>query len=455
MNLKNIHKAYFLGIGGIGMSALARYFMHQDVPVFGYDKTPSSLTNQLQKEGAQIIFEDDTNQIPQELLNEHTLYVYTPAIPKDNHIKKYIEAKSFRWLKRSEVLGILSKAYNCIAIAGTHGKTTISSMTAHILFNSKMGCQAFLGGIVSNYASNMLLHENSKLMVAEADEYDRSFLQLYPQTALISAMDADHLDIYGTHLELKKTFKEFAQRTQENGNLIIHHPLKEEFSGFKKVLTYSLENEHSDFYTKNIQLKNGQYHYDLVHPDGVIENMYIQMPGLINLENSIGASALSLINGATEEEVKSAIASFKGIKRRMEKILENNQIIYFDDYAHHPEEINAAVGSLKKMYPDKKLTVVFQPHLYSRTRDFAKGFAASLDQADEVILLEIYPARELPLEGVSSHMILDLMTNKEKKFCKKEELIDELNKMQPELLLSLGAGDIDRLVEPLKNHFAR
>lgn len=453
MNLKNIHKAYFLGIGGIGMSALARYFMHQNVPVFGYDKTPSSLTNQLQKEGAQIIFEDDSQFIPQEFLNEQTLFVFTPAIPNDSLIKKYIEAKGFTWLKRSEVLGILSKAYDCIAIAGTHGKTTISSMTAHILYNSKSGCQAFLGGIVSNYSSNMLLHKSSNLLVAEADEYDRSFLQLHPQTALISAMDADHLDIYGTHSELKETFKEFAQRTQENGNLIVHHPLKEEFSGFEKVLSYSLKNEQSDFYAKNIGLTNSQYHYDLVYPDGIIENIHIQMPGLVNLENSIGAAALSLLNGASEEEVKSAIAHFKGIKRRMEKILENELITYFDDYAHHPEEIKATVSSIKKMYPGKKLTVIFQPHLYSRTQDFAEEFAKSLDQADRVILLDIYPARERPIEGVSSDMILNLMSIEDKRLCSKKELISELDKMQPELLLSIGAGDIDRLVEPIKKHF--
>jgi len=453
MKLKNIHKAYFLGIGGIGMSALARYFMHQNVLVFGYDKTPSALTEQLQKEGAEIIFEDDIHLLPQLLLNNNTLFVFTPAIPKNNAIKKFVESRGQHWFKRSEVLGILSKSYDCIAIAGTHGKTTISSMTAHILYNSKVGCQAFLGGIVANYSSNILIHESSKLMVAEADEYDRSFLQLHPQTALISAMDADHLDIYGTHQELKNTFIEFAQRTQDHGQLIVHHTLKEAFYDCKKVLTYSLKNDLADFYARNIKLVNAKYQFDLVYPNGVIEDMQIQMPGLVNLENAIGASALSLVKGASMDEIKSGVASFKGIKRRMEKIIENDQIIYFDDYAHHPEEIKATVSSLKEIYPDKKLTVVFQPHLYSRTQDFSSDFAASLNQADTVILLEIYPARELPIKGVNSEMILDQIQIKNKQICKKETLVSELNHIKPELLLTLGAGDIDRLVEPIKNHF--
>lgn len=454
MNLKNIHKAYFLGIGGIGMSALARYFMHQNVPVFGYDKTPSPLTEQLQKEGIQINFEDSIQTIGEELLNENTLFVFTPAIPNNSTIKTYITNKGFNWLKRSEVLGILSKSFQCIAIAGTHGKTTISSMTAHILYNSKMGCQAFIGGIVANYSSNILLHNDSELMVVEADEYDRSFIQLQPKTALISAMDADHLDIYGTHQELKNTFLEFAQKTQDHGSLIVHNSLKNEFESFKRVFSYSLKNEHSDFYAKNIQLKNARYQFDLVHPNGVIEKMQIQMPGFINLENAIGASALSMINGASEQEIKTAIASFKGIKRRMEKILGNKHILYYDDYAHHPEEINASVSSIKEMYPDKKLTVVFQPHLFSRTQDFAQGFAESLDKADRVILLDIYPARELPIDGVNSEMILSKMKLKHKQVCSKVSLVSELEKIKPELLLTLGAGDIDRLVEPIKNSFA-
>lgn len=454
MKIKNIQKAYFLGIGGIGMSALARYFMHQDVLVYGYDKTSSPLTDQLQKEGAQIIFEDNKDLFPDKWLNENTLFVYTPAIPKDNQIKQYISNQGFKWIKRSEVLGILSKSYECIAIAGTHGKTTISSMTAHILHNSHMGCQAFIGGITSNYSSNILLHESSRLMVAEADEYDRSFLQLFPKTALISAMDADHLDIYGTYEELKNTFIEFARRTQQNGNLIVHHPLKDQFSDFNKVLSYSLEDTNADFYAKNIGLKDGQYFFDLVHQKGIIEKIQIQMPGLINLENAVGAIALGLINGASEEEVQLAISSFRGIKRRMEKIVENDNIIYFDDYAHHPKEINAVVSSIQKMYPEKNLTLVFQPHLYSRTQDFATEFAKSLDKVNEVILLDIYPARELPIPGVSSEIILNQMNIKKKQICKKEDLISVLENVKPELLLTLGAGDIDRLIEPIKNHFA-
>ncbi len=454
MNLKNINTAYFLGIGGIGMSALARYFMHQNVRVFGYDRTSSTLTNQLIREGASIVFEDDESLVPTAFLSENTLFVFTPAIPKDNRIKAFVESKNLIWNKRSQVLGMLSKSHSCVAIAGTHGKTTISSITAHILYHSEVGCQAFLGGIVRNYNSNILLHENSKLMVVEADEYDRSFLQLYPQTALISAMDADHLDIYGDHEKMLATFKEFALRTQKEGTLMVHHPLRKYFEGYKNLLSYSLDNHEADYYASHIQFKKGIYHYNLHHPQGVILNISILMPGMINLENSIGAAALSMINGAYEEEISRAIGSFKGIKRRMEKVLQNDGIIYYDDYAHHPEEINAAIFSIKKMYPEKKLTVVFQPHLYSRTRDFADGFAESLSKADEVILLDIYPARERPLAGVESQMLLGKMTLAKKQVCTKEKLVSLLTKKQPELLLTLGAGDIDRLVEPIKLHFS-
>lgn len=419
MNLKNIHNAYFLGIGGIGMSALARYFMRQNVPVYGYDKTPSSLTNQLQKEGISIEFADTPETIPHSLLNQNTLFVFTPAIPKNSKIKTFIDEQSFRWYKRSEVLGILSQSYKCIAIAGTHGKTTISSMTAHILYNSKMGCQAFLGGITANYNTNMLLHEKSNLMVVEADEYDRSFLQLYPYTALISAMDADHLDIYQSHDTLLHTFKEFAERTQNNGQLVVHQKIKAQFIGFPHLYSYSLNNVDSDFYAENIRLLEGYYHFDLRHPQGIMIDLKLLMPGLINLENAIGASSLSILNGASEQEIREALKSFKGIKRRMEKILENQNIIYYDDYAHHPEEINAVIQSIRAMYPNRPLCVVFQPHLYSRTHDFAKEFAYSLDQADEIILLDIYPARELPIPGVDSGIILDQMKSDKKSICKK------------------------------------
>jgi UDP-N-acetylmuramate--alanine ligase len=454
MNLKNIHTAYFLGIGGIGMSALARYFMHQNVRVLGYDKTPGPLTTQLIAEGADIIFEDNAQLIPAVILSKNTLFIYTPAIPQENQIKAFIGSKNFNWYKRSQVLGMLSMSHSCVAIAGTHGKTTISSMTAHILFNSEVGCQAFLGGIVKNYNSNILVDEGSSLMVVEADEYDRSFLQLHPQTALISAMDADHLDIYGNHENMLSTFKEFAWRTQAEGTLIVHHSLRKYFNGYEKLLSYSLSRNDADFYASNIQLKEGVYHYDLHHPKGIIPGITIQMPGMINLENSIGAAALSMINGALPEEVKLAIGTFIGIKRRMEKILINESIVYYDDYAHHPEEINAAISSIKKMYPEKKLTVVFQPHLYSRTLDFADGFAESLSKADEVVLLDIYPAREKPIPGVNSQMLLSKMRIERKQLCDKNELILLLKEKQPELLLTLGAGDIDRLVEPIKLHFS-
>lgn len=452
MNTKDITRVYFLGIGGIGMSALARYFLQQGLEVFGYDKTPSPLTTELSKEGAHIIFEDQIASIPKTILQKDTLFVYTPAIPKNNTIKTHIEKQGFNWFKRSEVLGLLSKQFKCISIAGTHGKTTISSMTAHIVHQSHLGCQAFLGGILKNYSSNMLQHKNSEFMVVEADEYDRSFLQLNPHATLISAMDADHLDIYGTHEELIRTFKEFADKTQSTDLLLVHQNLKHYFS--HKTLSYSLDNTDSDYYASSIELVDGSYHFNLIHPAGEIKNIVLQMPGMINLENAIGAAALSIMNGVKEEEIRNGIGNFKGIRRRMERLINKPNFVYYDDYAHHPDEINAALSSIKLMHPDKEICVVFQPHLFSRTQDFANGFAQSLDQAHSVVLLDIYPAREEAIPGVSSQIILDKMQLKKKAIIAKDELIEQIEQNKIDILVTLGAGDIDRLVEPLKKHFS-
>ena len=453
MNWGTINKVYLLGIGGIGMSALARYFMSKGMPVFGYDRTPSPLTSSLITEGAHISFTDQESAVNKVLNDPQTLYIYTPAIPQNNQILNLLKQKQKKLYKRSEILGFLSKEYQSIGIAGTHGKTTVTSITAHIMNTSHLGCQAFLGGISKNYQSNLITHPSSKWMVVEADEYDRSFLKLFPKIALITSMDADHLDIYDTHQNLIDTFKEFISQIKDDGSCIINHRLRSHFDGNSHYLSYALDDQEADFYASDIKLIHHKYHFTFNHPHGKIHDMVLQMPGLINLENTIAACSTAIIAGAKEEEIRAAISTFKGIKRRMELIVSNDQTIYYDDYAHHPEEINASIKSLAAIYPNKKLTVVFQPHLFSRTQDFAKEFARSLDLADDIILLDIYPAREEPIEGITSRSILELMTNKSHILLTKEELISHLNNIKPQLLLTIGAGDIDRFVEPLKNNF--
>ncbi len=454
MNWKKINKVYFLGIGGIGMSALARYFLSREKQVFGYDRTPSPITDALKAEGAKISFIDDANLMKSHLIEDpDTLFIYTPAIPKENQILSLLLNKGKKLFKRSEILGELSKDYKTIGIAGTHGKTTVSSMTAHMMNTCNLGCQAFLGGITKNYKSNFISHPSSDWMVVEADEYDRSFLQLYPQIALITSMDADHLDIYKTHDNLIDAFRQYANQIKNQGDLIIKYDLRKYFSTFKKYYTYDLSNTNADFYAEDLQLTNHQYHFTLVSPYGKIKDLSLEMPGIINLENAVAACSAAIIAGAKPVKIKKGILTFKGIKRRMELVLQNEMISYYDDYAHHPQEILATINSIKALYPEKKLTVVFQPHLFSRTKDFAEGFASSLDQANEIILLDIYPAREKSIKGVSSHSILSLMKNKNHTLVSKSELIHFLNKTKPALLLSLGAGDIDRLVQPIKNNF--
>lgn len=455
MNLEQVNKVYFLGIGGIGMSALARYFMHKNIPVYGYDKTPSPLTQKLIEEGAEIIFEDNLELLPKGLTNENgVLYIYTPAIPENNSIFQYFTKQNIRLYKRSEILGLLSQQYKCIGIAGTHGKTTVSSMTAHLLHSSKVGCQAFLGGILNHQQSNLLTHPKSQWMVVEADEYDRSFLQLHPHIGLITAMDADHLDIYGDHSQLQNTFKEYANQIDKDGQLIIHSRLSKHFTDFSHYKTYSLEDKKADYRAEHIELKEGYYHFNLVHPNGVIKDLRLNMPGMINLENAIAATSLAIEAEVSEDEIRTALSNFAGIKRRMELVFKNKDIVYYDDYAHHPEEIKAALSSLKKLYPEKKMTVVFQPHLFSRTQDFQDGFAESLSLADEIILLDIYPAREEAIPGITSQIILDKISKQNKKLLKKDELIAYLRNQELELLVTLGAGDIDRFVEPIKNELS-
>jgi len=451
---KNIHKVYFLGIGGIGMSALARYFLVNGFAVSGYDRSPSPITQALENEGAQIIFDDDIQFFDKGLLSDKdTLFIYTPAIPKTNRVFQLLIKKEIKLYKRAEILGELSKNYKTIAIAGTHGKTTVSSMAAHIMNTCDLGCQAFLGGITKNYESNIITHASSEWMVVEADEYDRSFLQLFPQIALITAMDADHLDIYGNHENLIDAFRQFTEQIQSKGSFIIKYGLKEYFKNDQNYYTYDLSNTNADFYAEDIELINHQYHFSLKTPQGKIKDLQLSMPGIINLENAIAACSTAVIAGAKHHKIKEAILSFLGIKRRMDLVLQNENISYYDDYAHHPQEINAAISSIKALYPQEELTVVFQPHLFSRTQDFAKGFAQNLDKAEHIILLDIYPAREEPIKGVSSQSIIDFMQNSNNTILSKDALVPYLKEKKPSLLLTLGAGDIDRLIEPIKNCF--
>jgi UDP-N-acetylmuramate--alanine ligase len=445
MELSNIQRVYLIGIGGIGMSGLARYFNHIGCIVCGYDKTPTDLTDNLRNEGIQVIFEDNYEGIPKSFrdVDPSTLIIYTPAIPNDSEILNFFLKKGFELYKRSQVLGIISKGKYTIAVAGTHGKTTTSSLVAHILIDSGIDCSAFLGGISTNYESNVLFG-SSNIVVVEADEYDRSFLTLYPDIAIITSMDADHLDIYGDHAQLTESFKIFASQLKLGGTLIHRKGLP-----LDKGFTYSIDGD-ADATAENIRVENGDFYFDFFHGPVVIRDIKLGIAGLHNIENAVAATETALRLGVDEEAIKCALGSFQGVKRRFEYIVKNDAHVFIDDYAHHPEELRAAIISVKRLYPGKKLTTIFQPHLYSRTRDFADGFAEVLDMTDELIILDIYPARELPIEGVNADMILDRMKIGNKGKYGKQQAIDKIRNEKPELLLTVGAGDIDQLVQPLK-----
>ena len=456
IKLDDIRMVYLIGIGGIGMSALARYFRSKGLPVAGYDKTPTDLTNELEQEDILIHFADDLALIPAEFLSvkhkEHLLVIYTPAIPKEHVEYNYFLNEKYNVLKRSEVLGMITKGTEAIAVAGTHGKTTTSSMIAHVLKFSGYDCSAFLGGITTNYNTNLLLSDTSNTTVVEADEYDRSFLQLFPTIAVITSLDPDHLDIYGNADEMQNTYRQFASQVKENGILICKKGLN--LNAKAKTLTYSIT-ETADVQAKNIRVENGAYVYDVHSVKGKLHEVKLNFPGSHNVENSLAAIAVAQCLKISEDEIKGALASFKGVKRRFETIIKNDKVIFIDDYAHHPTEINACVKSIRELYPSKKLTGIFQPHLFSRTKDFADEFARSLEKLDEIILLAIYPARELPMEGVNSEMLLDLIQHDNKKILGKEELIETIASRHPELLLTIGAGDIDKLIEPIKNELLK
>lgn len=445
MELRNIQRVYLIGIGGIGMSGLARYFAHLGCIVCGYDKTPTDLTDDLHNEGIQITFEDNCENVPKSFrdLDENTLIIYTPAIPKSSEILNFFQRKGFTLYKRSQVLGLISQGRFTIGVAGTHGKTTTSCMVAHILKDSGKDCSAFLGGIASNYQSNVLFGNND-IVVVEADEYDRSFLTLYPDIAIVTSMDADHLDIYGDHSQLTESFRLYTSQIKPGGILIHRQGLPLD-GGF----TYSISGS-ADAMAQNIRVEGGDFYFDFVSGETTIANIKLGIAGLHNIENAVAAAKVGLLLGVSTNAIKSALSSFKGVKRRFEYIVKTPDHIYIDDYAHHPEELRAAISSIKKLYPNKKLTTIFQPHLYTRTRDFVGGFAEVLDMSDEVLLLDIYPARELPIEGVTSAMILDLMKLENRQILSKQEVVDKVRSEQPELLLTVGAGDIDQLVQPIK-----
>jgi len=446
VDLNNIRVVYFIGIGGIGMSALARYFHSQGKVVSGYDKTESDLTKELVADGIAVHYEDDVQQAPKDA----GLVVYTPAVPKDHSELLFYQENNFPVLKRSEVLGLItSKTFN-ICVAGTHGKTTISTMIAHILRHSGYGCNAFLGGISVNYGSNFWSNNNN-VCVVEADEYDRSFLRLNPDVAVITAMDADHLDIYGTEENMQQAFIEFSGKVKDDGLLLSKHGLKRSsdlIAGHRQ--TYSLQNDEADIYGSSIRLRHGSYEFDVMMKDFMLDNVQLNIGGMHNVENSIAAIGVANYLGITSDKIKNAVADFMGVKRRFEYIIKTNERVFIDDYAHHPEELKALITGAKALFPDKRCTIVFQPHLYSRTKDLADEFASVLDLGDQVILLPIYPARELPIEGVSSQMILDRMKNQNKQVLTKEELKGWVKKNKPVLLITAGAGDIDRELEPLK-----
>lgn len=457
MKLNKIKNIYFIGIGGIGMSALARWFNHQGKSIAGYDRTQTSLTSQLEDEGILISYEDSKETIPEKIKAglKETLIIYTPAIPSENHILKYFIDNKFKLKKRSEILGEISKNNFTIAVAGTHGKTTTSSLIAHILKEANINTAAFLGGIIQNYDSNLIINEKpgQKLnIVVEADEYDRSFLTLNPDVAIITALDPDHLDIYGSFPEMEKGFRDFVNKIKNKGTLIVNKGLYEkavpEERSDIKVMEYGLS--HIPIRSENIRLEKDSVRFCYHSPGTVIENIPFSLPGFHNIENAIAAITACLLVGIDGSVIKSAISNFRGIKRRFEFVLYTDDLVFIDDYAHHPEEIKALLSSLRAMFEARKITAVFQPHLFTRTRDFAREFAEVLNLADEVILLDIYPAREEPIPGVTSDLIKERMTINNKIICSKVDLIEEIDIRDLDILVTIGAGDIDQVVEPLK-----
>jgi UDP-N-acetylmuramate--alanine ligase len=442
MNLDQIHNVYFVGIGGIGMSALARYFQNTGKQVAGYDKTPSALTDELIKSGISIHFEDSIDLIPKNFYVENTLVIVTPAVPKTHSEWNYFLERDFQLKKRAEVLGIITRDTFCFAVAGTHGKTTTSGILGHILCESGADVTAFVGGIVENYRSN-LIGNGKKITVVEADEFDRSFLYLHPNIACITSMDSDHLDIYGSKAALEATFVEFSNKVKDKSKFFITKGLP--LSGMEIAV-----NEDANFKAFNVRIEKGNYIFDVRTPDEIIKNLQFGLPGKHNLMNALMALAMAKTFGTPNEDIANALRSFKGIKRRFSYQIKTENLVYIDDYAHHPTEINAVYQAVRELYPDKKVLAIFQPHLFSRTKDFADDFAKSLSAFDEIILLDIYPAREQPIEGITSEWLLSKIENNHKKLVQKGDLITRILESDAQIIVTIGAGDIGELVPLIK-----
>jgi UDP-N-acetylmuramate--alanine ligase len=446
---------YFLGIGGIGMSALARWFMKKGMKVSGYDKTATTLTRELEDEGMKIHFDDSIESIPAGVKADRkkTLVVFTPAIPKDHKEYNYLKDNDFTILKRSEVLGLITKGYTTIGVAGTHGKTTTSSMVAHILYTAGKEMVGFLGGITTNYKSNLIMQggvSDKTIVVVEADEFDRSFLRLFPQVAIITSADADHLDIYGNHEAVLTSFRDYIKQINKGGALVIHESVEELLaSDVTHVTKYNYSMSRGQFFAGNITASSGFFEFDL-HGFGKVEHIKLGVPGFHNIENAIAAALATTLCGVSMTSIKKALETFSGVKRRFEFVLKGKKVIFVDDYAHHPAEIEAFLKSMKSMYPRRKLTTIFQPHLFTRTRDFADGFAKTLSLSDELILMDIYPARELPIPGVDSDIIFRNVTSPSKMRASKAELMNTLENIDLDVVVTVGAGDIDTFVEPIK-----
>jgi UDP-N-acetylmuramate--alanine ligase len=457
--LTNIEGIYFLGIGGIGMSALARYFLAAGYCVCGYDRTESPLTGTLEEEGCDIVYDDNIDALPTLFADpaerDRVMVVYTPAIPKDSPILNYFKNNGYIIYKRAEVLGQISRETDAIAVAGTHGKTTVSTMIAHILTVSQLECSAFLGGISKNYNTNFLLRQ-SRYTVMEADEFDRSFLYLSPVIAVITAIDPDHLDIYGTAEAMIDAYSDFCSCVQKNGTLILHENILPALSLPGAVHVYSYgTGKQASFRAADIEKGDGFYSFDLMTPGEPVQNIRLSLPGMVNILNATAAAAASWCAGVEPDEIRNALLTYEGVRRRFDMRFNNKGVVYIDDYAHHPQEINALVSAVRDFYPDRHITGIFQPHLFSRTRDFADGFAAALDRLDEILLLPIYPARENPLPGVTSEMIAAKMKNKNVKVVTREELLPVLENSGEGVLLTIGAGDIDRFIEPITTMLKR
>ena len=447
----NYELIYFIGIGGIGMSNLARYFMLRGKSVAGYDRMETPLTKALVAEGAKVHYEDYVRLVPAEFLDkEKTLVVYTPAVPASHSELQYFRQNGFTIIKRAQLLGEVTKASDAVCVAGTHGKTTVSSMTAHLLRQSEVDCNAFLGGILKNYGTNLLLSDRSNITVAEADEYDRSFHWLQPWIAVITSADPDHLDIYGTPEAYRESFEHFTSLIRKNGFLILKKDASLTPRTDATVKTFTYSESEGDFHAENIRIGNGEITFDFVSPDKRISNIQLGVPVKVNIENAVAAIAASVLCGVKPEEIRSAMKTFGGAKRRFDFLLKTPDMVFIDDYAHHPQELTASIRSIRQLYPDRKVTGIFQPHLYTRTRDFADDFAQSLSLLDDVILLDIYPAREEPIPGITSEVIFEKVTSKEKILLKKAELLDFLENKQLDVLVTLGAGDIEHLLAPIK-----